>query len=250
MVALSIVVCSKSAKIVFARQFVPMSRRELEEYVVQFSRKIESFKDITHFETDKVRYLFISIDSYFLLLITSKNSNIIEDTEILKLIHRLIQDVCVVVKYDTIIDNVCKIMLGVDDIVCLGYRSGANIAQIKTYMEMESLEEKEFRKKIMEKQNKVQRELNEKGREFDKMRREKKIIGDAVSSSSFNFVDEMPKITSSYNKNKSSYSDETVESTITKNEDNAPSTRYDNNSNKNEKKQTKSMKLSKRRGFQ
>jgi hypothetical protein len=131
MVALSIVVCSKSAKIVFARQFVPMSRRELEEYVVQFSRKIESFKDITHFETDKVRYLFISIDSYFLLLITSKNSNIIEDTEILKLIHRLIQDVCVVVKYDTIIDNVCKIMLGVDDIVCLGYRQERILRRLK-----------------------------------------------------------------------------------------------------------------------
>ena len=90
--------------------------------------------------------------------------------------------------------------------------------------------------------------MDEKGREFDKMRREKKIIGNAVSSSSFKFVDEMPQAMSSYNKNKSSYNNETVDSAVTKNEDNAQSTRID--SNYNEQKQTKSMKLSKRRGFQ
>ena len=83
MAAMSIVICSKTAKVIFARQFVPMTRRELEEYVVQFSRGIDSCKDITHFESDKVRYLFIPIDTFFLILITSRTSNIIEDTEIL-----------------------------------------------------------------------------------------------------------------------------------------------------------------------
>ena len=159
MAAMSIVICSKTAKVIFARQFVPMTRRELEEYVVQFSRGIDSCKDITHFESDKVRYLFIPIDTFFLILITSRTSNIIEDTEILKLIYRLVQDVCGAVDYESITQNAFELMMGVDDIVCLGYRSGANIAQVKQYMQMESLEEKEFKRRKLEQERKVQRDL-------------------------------------------------------------------------------------------
>ena len=42
MVAMSVVISTKTAKLIFARQFVPITRRELEEYVVQFSRGIDS----------------------------------------------------------------------------------------------------------------------------------------------------------------------------------------------------------------
>lgn len=190
MVAMSVVISTKTAKLIFARQFVPITRRELEEYVVQFSRGIDSCKDITHFESDKVRYLFIPIDAFFLVLITSKNSNIIEDTEILKLIYRLVQDVCGSIDYNSVTLNAFELMIGVDDIVCLGYRNGVNIAQVKQFMQMESLEEKEFKRRKLEQEKKVQRDLNEKSKEFDKLRREKKFMTDAISSSSFTFVDE------------------------------------------------------------
>lgn len=186
MAALSVLICTKRAKIIFARQFVQMTRRELEEHVVQFSRNIDSCQEITHFESEKVRYLFIPIDSFFLILITSKNSNIIEDTEVLKLVYRLIQDICGAIDYDSIINKAFEIMLGVDDIVCLGYRSGANISQVRQFMQMESLEEKEFKRKKIEQEKRVQREMMEKSKEFDKMRKEKKFLADAVSSTTFN----------------------------------------------------------------
>jgi hypothetical protein len=60
MVALSTVICNKNAKIIFARQFVKMSRMELEEHIVHFSRNIDTCKDTTHLESDKARYLFSS----------------------------------------------------------------------------------------------------------------------------------------------------------------------------------------------
>lgn len=62
-----LVISSKTAKILFARQFVSMTISELEEYLVQFFRGIDSCKDITQFESDKVRYLFIPIDTLFLI---------------------------------------------------------------------------------------------------------------------------------------------------------------------------------------
>lgn len=185
MAALSVVMCSKSAKILFARQFVQMTRMELEEHIIQFSRNIDSYKDITHFESDKARFIFIPINTFFLILITSRNSNIIEDTEILKLIYRLIQDVCGVINADSIVHNAYTIMIGMDDIVGLGYRNSVNILQVKQYMQMESMEEKEYLRRKNEQEQKVKREMHEKSKEFDKLRREKKFMTDSISSSSF-----------------------------------------------------------------
>ena len=194
MAALSLVICNKNARIIFARQFFNITRMDLEEYIVQFSRGVDSCKEITHFESDKVRYIFIPIDTLYLILITTKNSNIIEDTEILKLIYRLIQDLCGKITSESIVNNSFEIMLGIDDIVSLGYRNSVNLGQIKQYLQMESIEEKEFKRKKREQEEKVKRELAEKGREFDKQRREKKFNSDAISSSSFNFQDDNENI--------------------------------------------------------
>ena len=193
MAALSIVVCNKNARIIFARQFFSITRMDLEEYIVQFSRGVDSCKEITHFESDKVRYIFIPVESLYLILITTKNSNIIEDTEILKLIYRLIQDLCGTINSESILNNAFEIMLGIDDIVSLGYRNSVNLGQIKQYLQMESIEEQEFKRKKREQEEKVKKELAEKGREFDKQRREKKFNSDAISSSSFNFQDDTNK---------------------------------------------------------
>ena len=190
MAALSLVICNKNARIIFARQFFNITRMDLEEYIVQFSRGVDSCKEITHFESDKVRYLFIPIDSLYLILITTKNSNIIEDTEILKLIYRLIQDLCGKISSESIVENAFEIMLGIDDIVSLGYRNSVNLGQIKQYLQMESIEEKEYKRKKREQEEKVKKELAEKGKEFDRQRKEKKFNKDAISSSTFNFEDD------------------------------------------------------------
>ena len=249
MVALSVVMCSKSAKIIFARQFIRMTRMELEEHIVQFSRNIDSYKEITHFESDKVRFIFIPIDSYFLILITSKNSNIIEDTEILKLIYRLIQDLCNgQINYDSIIENSYEIMLGIDDIACLGYRNGINIIQIKQYLQMESLEEKEFKRKKLEQERRVQRELYEKSKEFDRLKREKKFMNDAISSSNFEFKEE-PVMKTLKVSNKKSISNDDIE---VNNESDIISKKEvieeKENKNKNKKK-SKGLKLSKKKNY-
>lgn len=190
MAALSVVICDKSAKIIFARQFFNISRMDLEEYIIQFSRGVDTCKEITHFESDKVRYIFIPIDTFYLILITTKNSNIIEDTEILKLIYRLIQDLCNSINQESIVENAFEIMLGIDDIVSLGYRNSVNLGQIKQYLQMESAEEKEFKRKKEEQELAVQKALEEKGREFDRQRREKKFNSNAISSASFAFKEE------------------------------------------------------------
>jgi len=130
-----------------------MSRLELEEHIVHFSRNIDTCKDTTHLESDKARYLFIPVENLFVVLITSKTSNIIEDIEIIKLIYRLAQDLCGNIVESSVSTNAFELMLGIDDIVCLGYRNSVSISQIKQFMLMDSQEEKEHKKKQEEREN-------------------------------------------------------------------------------------------------
>ena len=249
MVALSLVICTKRAKIIFARQFVEMTRIQLEEYIVQFSRNIDSFKEITQFESESVRYIFIPIEEFFLILITSNNSNVIEDSNILKLVYRLLQDICGVITTESILDNAFEIMMGLDDIVTLGYRNEVNLMQLKQYIKMESAEEIEFKRKKREQEEKVKKDLYEKSKEFDRQRKEKKFNMNAVSSSTFTFYDSTPELKVSSNKRISSEDYNKNDDYIEEEKKEKP---LKDNSEKREvegKKKEKGLKLSKKKIF-
>ena len=249
MVALSLVICTKRAKIIFARQFVEMTRIQLEEYIVQFSRNIDTFKEITQFESESVRYIFIPIEEFFLILITSNNSNVIEDSNILKLVYRLLQDICGVITTESILDNAFEIMMGLDDIVTLGYRNEVNLMQLKQYIKMESAEEIEFKRKKREQEEKVKKDLYEKSKEFDRQRKEKKFNMNAVSSSTFTFYDSTPELKVSSNKRISSEDYNKNDDYIEEEKKEKP---LKDNSEKREvegKKKEKGLKLSKKKIF-
>lgn len=185
MTALSIVICNKNARILFSRQFTKMSRLQLEEHVVYFSRNIDSCKDTTHFESDKARFLFIPTDNLFLVLITKINSNIIEDSEMIKFIYRLVQDLCQTIDETQIKNNCFELAIGIDDIVFMGYRNSVSLGQVRQFMQMESQEEKEFRKKQEVRENLAKKQMQEKMREIEKLKRENKYTSDAISSAQF-----------------------------------------------------------------
>jgi hypothetical protein len=181
MVVISTAIINKNAKIIFARQFEPITRLELEEYIVHFSRNIDTCKESTHLETDKVRYLFITIDELYLIIITTKNSNFIEDIEILKLIYRLLQDSCIVITAVSIIINAIKIALGIDDLLSMGLRESVTIPQIKQLLEMESQDEKEFKKEQEIRELAARKQMQEKMKELEKLKKQNKYVSDAVS---------------------------------------------------------------------
>ena len=94
MVVISASICSKSGKILLARQFVAINRLKLEEYMANFPKLIESGKQCTHIETDVIRYVYVPIEKLFLVLITNKNSNIIEDLEVLRQLNQVVVQHC------------------------------------------------------------------------------------------------------------------------------------------------------------
>ena len=94
MVVLSAAVTSKSGKALVSRQFVEMTRIRIEGLLAAFPKLISSDgKQHTYIETESVRYLYQPIDNLFLLLVTNRASNIVEDLETLRLLSKVVPDV-------------------------------------------------------------------------------------------------------------------------------------------------------------
>ena len=57
-------------------------------------------------EANNVRYVYMPLNNLYLLLLTNKNSNILEDLETLKLVHNIIRAACLEeVDEEVLMDN-------------------------------------------------------------------------------------------------------------------------------------------------
>ena len=80
MVILSAAVTTKNGRALLSRQFVDMNRLRVEGLLAAFPKlQGTGNKQHTFVETDSVRYVYQPVESIFLLLITNKASNIVED---------------------------------------------------------------------------------------------------------------------------------------------------------------------------
>jgi hypothetical protein len=82
-------ICGYVAALV-SRQFMDMSRIRIEGLLAAFPKLVGSGKQHTYVETENVRYVYQPMETLFLLLVTNKQSNILEDLETLRLISKLV----------------------------------------------------------------------------------------------------------------------------------------------------------------
>src|SRR6266540_596660 len=81
--------CSSTAAL-FSRQFVDIYRERLEGLLAAFPKLVGTGKQHTYVETENVRYVYQPIEALYLLLITNKQSNILEDLDTLRLLSKLV----------------------------------------------------------------------------------------------------------------------------------------------------------------
>merc|ERR1712093_541318 len=90
MVVLAAAVTNRAGKLVVSRQFVEMTRMRIEGLITAFPKLLGGAgSQHTYVDTENVRYLYHPLEGLYLILITSKQSNIVEDLETLKLMSRL-----------------------------------------------------------------------------------------------------------------------------------------------------------------
>ncbi|XP_051535576.1 archain 1b [Myxocyprinus asiaticus] len=172
MVLLAAAVCTKAGKAIVSRQFVEMTRTRVEGLLAAFPKLMNTGKQHTFVETESVRYVYQPLEKLYMVLITTKNSNILEDLETLRLFSRVIPEYCRVLEEGEISEHCFDLIFAFDEIVALGYRENVNLAQIRTFTEMDSHEEKVFRAVRETQEREAKAEMKRKAKELQRARQD------------------------------------------------------------------------------
>ncbi|XP_060768329.1 archain 1a [Neoarius graeffei] len=172
MVLLAAAVCTKAGKALVSRQFVEMTRTRVEGLLAAFPKLMNTGKQHTFVETESVRYVYQPLEKLYMVLVTTKNSNILEDLETLRLFSRVIPEYCRVLEEGEISEHCFDLIFAFDEIVALGYRENVNLAQIRTFTEMDSHEEKVFRAVRETQEREAKAEMRRKAKELQQARRD------------------------------------------------------------------------------
>ncbi|KAK3313497.1 hypothetical protein B0H66DRAFT_577500 [Apodospora peruviana] len=142
MVVLAASICTRGGKAVLARAFHDMKRSRIEALLASFPKAADSGTQHTTVEQDNVRFVYQPLDELYMVLITNKQSNILQDIDSLHLFAQVVSSTCKTLDEREILKNAFELLSAFDELVTLGYRENLSISQIKTFLEMESHEER------------------------------------------------------------------------------------------------------------
>lgn len=132
----------------------------------------------TFIETDSVRYVYQPIEDLFLLLITNKASNIVEDLETLRLLSKLVPEVAGGVSEDRVMDKMFELVFAFDEVLTTGgHRENITMTQIQTNLTMDSHEEKLHKMIEQSKIGSAKEEADRKAKAFREEKRQQKMAG-------------------------------------------------------------------------
>jgi len=137
-------VTTKNGRALLSRQFVDMNRLRVEGLLAAFPKlQGTGNKQHTFVETDSVRYVYQPVESIFLLLITNKASNIVEDLETLRLLSKVVPEIAGGTSEDKVSDHAFELVFAFDEVITTGgYRETIDMRTIRQNLDMDSHEEK------------------------------------------------------------------------------------------------------------
>lgn len=120
------------------------------------------------------------MDKLYCVLITTKTSNILEDLETLRLFVRVINEYTTTSGKNTsdeqaILDNAFTLLFAFDEIVALGYRENVNMSQVRTFIEMDSHEERVFEAVRKTQERDAKQKMREKAKELSRLQRTQQV---------------------------------------------------------------------------
>jgi len=138
------VLAGSGSKSLVSRQFVEMSRMRVEGLLAAFPKLLSHSKQHTFVETDTVRYVYQPLENkVYLLLITTKSSNIVEDLGTLRLLAKVVPDVTGGFQENLINEHAFELIFAFDEVLTTGgYKEDVTIGDVQTNLLMDSVEEK------------------------------------------------------------------------------------------------------------
>ncbi|KAK1402392.1 Coatomer subunit delta [Heracleum sosnowskyi] len=172
MVVLAASIVTKSGKALVSRQFVDIPGI-IEGLLAAFPKLVETERQHTYIETENVRYVYQPMEALFLLVITTKQSNILQDLETLGLLSKLVAEFAYSLDEEGAINKAFEFIFAFDEVISLGHKENVTVAQVKQYCEMESHEEKQHKLVLQSKINETKDVMKRKASEINKSKIER-----------------------------------------------------------------------------
>jgi len=154
-----------------------MPRSRVEALLASFPKLADSGTQHTTVEQDNVRFVYQPLDELYMVLITNRQSNILQDIDSLHLFAQVVTSTCKSVDEREILKNAYDLLSAFDEIVTLGYRENLTINQIRTFMEMESHEERVQELIARNKEHEATEERKRKAKQLEMQRKESARLG-------------------------------------------------------------------------
>jgi len=180
---ITIGIISNNGKVLMARQYVPINKSRIEGLLSSLPRLIGSEERNTQFiETENVRFLYQPLDTLYVVVVTNRNSNIVEDLDTLTTVSTIVNDCCKSLKESDVIENAFELIFAFDELITLGYKEKLNLDKIKTFTTMYSRDEQihdiSERNRIKDQEEVAKR----KARDMERERREYERLGISKNS--------------------------------------------------------------------
>ena len=169
-----------SGKVLFSRQFLPITKVRIDSLLQTFPKLIDEDSQHTFIETDQVRYVYQATEKLYVVLITNKSSNIMEDLDSLQLILKLIPDVAGSLMPEDILLKSFELIFALDEAFSMGMKEYTTLNNIHAATEMYSHAE-EIHRMLKESQiNAAKRLAKERAEELELSRRLKAETGEGL----------------------------------------------------------------------
>ena len=119
-----------------------MQRSRVEALLASFPKLADTASQHTTVEQDNVRFVYQPLDELYMVLITNRQSNILQDINTLHLFAQVVGTICKSMDEREITRHAYELLSAFDEVVTLGYRENLTVSQIKTFLDMESHEER------------------------------------------------------------------------------------------------------------
>ncbi|SCU86326.1 LAMI_0D01574g1_1 [Lachancea mirantina] len=143
MVVLAASIITRGGKPLVSRQFRDLTKDRVTELLSKFQGLVaNSSSQHTFVEDEHVRYVYKPFDDYYIILITNRQSNIIQDLDTLKIFAQSMNTYLNGYDENEIFESAFEIVSAFDEVITMGYKENLSMTQINTYLAMESHEEK------------------------------------------------------------------------------------------------------------
>ena len=149
-----------------------MPRSRVDGLLAAFPKLIPVNSQHTTVETPDVRFVYQPFEELYVLLITNKGSNILQDINTLNLLVRLISSLTPAMSEPAILHHSFDLLCAFDEVVSLGYKESVSLSQVRNVLEGESHEEKIQEIIARNKEAEAKEELKRRAKQLEMQRRE------------------------------------------------------------------------------